>query len=170
MCVRSQSQPGRENQHKLLYSFHRFLSCPIPGPGITSEETSLRYTAFVWFFFPFFLKKLFPSTFSLPHTQKIPHRKELQIKEGLSHHAGRSQCMSGISGFAQVRPVGQNTEIIAKGQLGTDLIDTGYSCLIHCITLVPPGWRGLRATHWQDFKAKVCHTPKARGQYPLVFQ
>ena len=38
--------------------------------------------------------------------------------------------------------MGQNTEIIAKGQLGTDLIDTGYSCLIHCIILVPPGWPG----------------------------
>ena len=146
MCVRSQSQPGRENQHKLLYSVHRFLSCLVLGPGITSEETSIRYTAFVcFFFFFFFFKKLFPSTFSLPHRL--------------------SWCMLGISGFAQVSPVGQYTEIVTKGRLGTDLIDTGCDCCIHFILLVPP--------RWQDLKAKacpVCHTPKARGQYPLVFQ
>ena len=75
MCVQSQSQPGRENQLKLLYPFHKFLSRPVLGPGITSEETSLRYTAFVCFFFPFFLNKLFPSTFSLPHTQKNTSQK-----------------------------------------------------------------------------------------------
>lgn len=84
------SKPAWEkNQHK-LYSVHRFLSCLVLGPGITSEETSIRYAAFVWFFFFFFFffKKLFPSTFSLPHTHKIPHRRELQVKEGLAHHTG----------------------------------------------------------------------------------
>lgn len=80
--MRSQSQPGRENQHKLLYSFHRFLSCPVLGP-----EISIRYTAFVCFF-SFFFKKSFPSTFSLPYTQKIPHSKELHVKEGFVHHTG----------------------------------------------------------------------------------
>lgn len=56
-------------EDKLLYSFHRFLSCPILGIGKTFEETSIRYTAFVCFFFSFFLFQLFPSTFSLPHTK-----------------------------------------------------------------------------------------------------
>lgn len=89
MCVRSQSQPGRENQHKLLYSVHRFLSCLVLGPGITSEETSIRYTAFVcFFFFSSFSKSCFP-LLSVSHTHtKIPHRRELQVKEGLVHHTG----------------------------------------------------------------------------------
>lgn len=110
MCVRSQSQPGRENQLKLFCPFHSFSLAQFSAQALHLKKPVLRYTAFVWFFFSFFLNKLFPSTFSLPHTQKIPQRKELQIKEGLSHHAGRSQCMSGISGFAQVSPEGQNTE------------------------------------------------------------
>ena len=83
MCVRSQSQPGRENQHKLLYSFHRFLSCPVLGPGI-----SIRYTAFVCFFSSSFLKSCF-SLLLVSHThKKIPHSKELHVKEGFVHHTG----------------------------------------------------------------------------------
>ena len=72
--------------------------------------------------------------------------------------------MLGIPGFAQVSPVGQYTEIVTKGQLGIDLIDTGCSCRIHFIILVPPGWQGLRATRWQDLKAKVCPVSHAQGR------
>lgn len=60
-------------EDKLLYSFHRFLSCPILGIGKTFEETSIRYTAFVCFFFLFFFFNCFPPL-SVFHTQKIPHR------------------------------------------------------------------------------------------------
>ena len=77
--------------------------------------------------------------------------------------------MLGIPGFAQVSPVGQYTEIVTKGQLGIDLIDTGCSCRIHFIILVPPGWQGLRATRWQDLKAKVCPVSHAQGQRSVPF-
>lgn len=86
MCVRSQSQPGRENQHKLLYSVHRFLSCLVLGPGITSEETSIRYTAFVCFFFFFLLfQKVVSLYFQSPtHTQKYLTEESFRLRKDLS--------------------------------------------------------------------------------------
>lgn len=91
-------------EDKLLYSFHRFLSCPILGIGKTFEETSIRYTAFVCFFFSFFLFQLFPSTFSLPHTKKYLTDKSFTKSQrnkafgpcsGLRHLLG----VLGTSGF-----------------------------------------------------------------------
>ena len=60
MCEISQVAWEGVPQGKLLCSFHRFLSCPVLGTGIKSEETSIRYTAFCFvlffslFFLPFF--------------------------------------------------------------------------------------------------------------------
>lgn len=81
MCVQSQSQPGRENQLKLLYPFHRFLSRPVLGPGITSEETSLRYTAFVCFFFSLLFKQVVSLYFQSPtHTKKYLTEKSFRLR------------------------------------------------------------------------------------------
>lgn len=60
-------------ENKLLYSFHRFLSCPVLGIGKTFEETSIRYTAFVcFFFFSFLIVSL--------HFQSSTHKKYLTDK------------------------------------------------------------------------------------------
>lgn len=59
-------------EDKLFYSLRRFLSCPVLGIGKTFEETSIRYTAFVCFFFSFLIVSL--------HSQPFTHKKYLTDK------------------------------------------------------------------------------------------
>lgn len=147
VCEISEPAWERVPHDKLLYSFHRLLSCPILGTGITFEETSIRYTAFVYFFlfFSFFFLNYFP-LLSVFHTHKIPHRKEFQTKEEFGHHAGLPPvCVRNLWFYPGQSPVGQGTVILTKVHLGIDQIE--IRCVVQSSCWLPQGARAKGGPH-----------------------
>ena len=99
-------------QGKLLCSFHRFLSCPVLGTGIKSEETSIRYTAFcfVLFFSLFFLPFFFFSSFGHPVAYGVPRPG---ITSNLSHNCGNARSLTHCAGPG-IEPASQHSRDAAN--------------------------------------------------------
>lgn len=127
---------------------------PSPSSWHGCEETRIRYTALVSFFFLFLIVS--PHSQSPTHTEYLTDKSftRLQIRRhsalSLTSHA--SWCVRSLGLHTGQTPAARDIVILTKGRLAVGRLEHGCYCPDAVHQAGSPGGWG-RATHRQGFKA-----------------